>query len=169
MPDLLLEGADSASPKGINNMTLETEVELLSALPLFSKLEMEAVRLIAFSAETKTMRAGDVLFRRGDASDGGYLVISGAIALDASQNGAIAAKVVGPGALIGELALLASTRRPATAIARQSSTVLKISKALFLRAIEASPVSAERLKRLLTMQLETLTLDLEKTRKAFLE
>ncbi|MDR3424822.1 MAG: cyclic nucleotide-binding domain-containing protein [Alphaproteobacteria bacterium] len=150
-------------------MALETEVELLRALPLFSELESEAVRLIAFSAESKSMRAGDVLFRQGDASDGGYLVISGAIALDASQNGAIAAKVVGPGALIGELALLASTRRPATAIARQTSTVLKISRALFLRAIEASPTSAERLKRLLTIQLESLTLDLEKTRKAFLE
>jgi CRP-like cAMP-binding protein len=169
MPDLQFEVANSGLFEGVGNMALETEVELLSALPLFSELDLEAMRLIAFSAETISMRAGDVLFRQGDVSEGGYLVISGAIALDASQNGAIAAKVVGPGALIGELALLASTRRPATAIARQSSTVLKISRALFLRAIEASPPSAERLKRLFTKQLESLTLDLEKTRKAFLE
>jgi CRP-like cAMP-binding protein len=150
-------------------MALETEIQMLAALPLFSKLEPEVLRLVAFAAETQTMRAGDVLFRQGDVSDGGYFVVSGAIALDASQNGAVAAKVVRPGALIGELALLASTRRPATAIARQNSTVLKISRALFLRALEASPASAERLKRDLKMQLDNFAVDLEKARKAFLD
>ncbi len=150
-------------------MALETEIQMLSALPLFSKLEPEVLRLIAFAAETLIMRAGDVLFRQGDASDGGYFVVSGAIALDASLNGAAAAKVVLPGALIGELALLASTRRPATAIARQNSTVLKISRALFLRGLETSPASAERLKRLLAMQLTDFAVDLEKTRKSFLD
>ena len=151
------------------HMTLESDIDTLSRLPLFSKLEPEALRLIAFAAETRVLRAGDVVFRQGDPSEGGYVVISGAIALDASQNASVAGKVVGPGALLGEMALLVSTHCPATAIARQNSTLLKISRALFLRALEELPLSAQRLKRALGRELDAFAVELEKTRQSLLD
>jgi CRP-like cAMP-binding protein len=148
---------------------LESYIEQLSRLPMLAKVELEALRLIAFASEKRVLRAGDILFRQGDASDGGYLVISGAIALDSSQSAAVAGKVVGPGGLLGELALLVATRHPATAVARQNSTLLKITRALFLRAMEESPISAQRLKRALGRELESYSVELEKTRQALLE
>ena len=150
-------------------MPLDDDLKTLVRLPVFAVLEPEALKLIAFTAETRTYRAGDLLFRQGDLSDGGYVVVSGAVALDSSQNAATAGKILGPGALLGEFALLVPTRCPATAIARQSTAVLKISRAMFLRTLEESPVSAIRLKRALGRELEKLAKDLEKTRQSFLD
>ncbi len=150
-------------------MTLDANIQLLSDLPIFSGLEPEALKLVAFAAEKRVLRAGDVLFRQGDWSDSGYVIVSGAVALDTSQSPGVAGKIVGAGALLGELALLVATKHPTTAIARQNSTVLKISRALFLRALEESPASAERLKRALSHNLSFLRAELDKTRRAFLD
>lgn len=153
----------------VEGMSLESDIKILSRLPMLSKLEAEALRLVTFAAEKRVLRAGDVLFRQGDVSDGGYVVISGAIALDSSQGASVAGKIVGPGGLLGELALLVATRHPATAIARQNSSLLKIPRALFLRALEELPASAQRLKRALGRELESYSVELEKTRQALLE
>jgi CRP-like cAMP-binding protein len=54
--------------------------------------------------------------------------------------------VVGPGALIGELALIAETKRPATATANEESTVIRISRSLFLKMLEGYPHAAQILR-----------------------
>ena len=95
--------------------------------------------------------------------------MSGAVALDSSQNGSVATKILGPGGLLGELALMVATRNAATAIARQNLTVLKISRALFLRTLAESPASAQRLQVELSRELKTFVDDLEKARKSFLD
>ncbi len=114
-------------------MGLEDDVGLLARIPAFAAIEPEALRLIAFSAETRVLRAGDVLFRRDEISNGGFVVLAGSIAMDASGDGAAPARIVRPPGLIGDLALVTQTRRPATAIAREPSTVLRISRQLFHR------------------------------------
>ena len=149
-------------------MSLVSDVKLLAGLPVFSSLDAEALKLIAFAAETRTFLAGDVLYRQGEPSFGGYVIVSGAVALESSQNDGVAAKIVGPGGLLGELALMAVTKNPATAIARQDLTVLRISRALFLRTLAESPTSAQRLRVELGRELQTFVDDLEKTRKSFL-
>jgi len=149
-------------------MSLDSDVKLLSSLPVFSSLDAEALKLIAFAAETRAFVAGDVLYRQGESSFGGYVIVSGVVALESSQNDGVAAKIVGAGGLLGELALMAVTKNPATAIARQDLTVLRISRALFLRTLAESPASAQRLKVELGRELQTFVDDLEKTRKSFL-
>ena len=62
-------------------MSLESDMALLSRVAMLAGMERDALRLLAFAAETQQLRAGDVLFRKGDASDGGYVVAQGAIAL----------------------------------------------------------------------------------------
>jgi len=137
-------------------MGLEDDISKLAGNPAFAAIEPEALRLIAFSADTRTLRAGDVLFRRDEISNGGFLVLSGSIALDPSGDGTATARVVRPPGLIGELALLTETRRPATAIAREPSSVLRISRQLFHRVLQEFPASAERLRRQLGQNLSGL-------------
>jgi CRP-like cAMP-binding protein len=48
--------------------------------------------------------------------------------------------------LVGELALLAETVRPATAIAREPSAVIRISRSLFLKMLESFPDAAGKLR-----------------------
>jgi len=145
-------------------MSLNDDIRNLSRIPLFGELEPEALRLIAFAAETRILRAGDVLFNRGDESDGGYIVLTGAIALDPIGDGGPAVQIVGPTALIGEIALISQTERPVTAIAREPSTVLKITRALFHRMLKEFPVSARRLRAAIQARLDTFAQELEEMR-----
>lgn len=134
-------------------MSLDEDFRRLSRIPMFSALEPEALRLIAFSAETRILRAGDVLFRRGESSDCGYIVLSGSIALDAAGDGAAAGQIISRNGLVGELALIIETARPATAIAREPSTVLKVPRSLFHRVLQEFPRSAERIRVGMTQRL----------------
>jgi len=144
-------------------MSTDDHISRLSRLPVFAKLEPGALRLIAFAAETRALRAGDILFRRGDVADCGYLLLSGAIMLD--DDDAESTPTVKEGDLLGETALMVATKRPITAIARQNSTVLRISRALFLRVLEEYPASAERLRRDILSDINALGGDLETFRR----
>ena len=124
-------------------MTLNDDIAFLAQQPLLSLMERDALRLVAFAAENRILRAGDVLFRRDDMSDGAFLVVTGAIALMKQDDGQPADEVVGPGALLGELALFAAVKRPVTAIAREPTQVMKLSRSVMRRVLGESPDSAE--------------------------
>ena len=54
--------------------------------------------------------------------------------------------MVGPGSLIGELALIVAMKRPSTAIALERSSVIWVSRSLFQRVLESDPAAARRLR-----------------------
>jgi CRP-like cAMP-binding protein len=124
-------------------MALDDDMTLLARQPLLSLMERDALRLIAFAAETRILRAGDVLFRVGEPSDGAVLIISGAVALNSREDGGPADEIVGPGALIGEMALFTSVARSVTAIAREPTQVMRLSRSVMRRVLAESPASAE--------------------------
>ncbi len=123
-------------------MALEDDIDLLARQPLLGLLPREALRLVAFAAETRILRAGDILFRKGDPAEGGYLVVSGALALDARGDGAAGQTVLGPGSLAGELALFTALERPATAIAREPTIVSRIGRTVMARVLAEFPEGA---------------------------
>ncbi|HEV2574600.1 cyclic nucleotide-binding domain-containing protein [Methylocella sp. CPCC 101449] len=143
-------------------MSLEDDIRTLSAVPVFDQMEVEAIRLIAFSGITRNLKADDVLFKAGDPSEGGYLVLSGRVALD--QGGSVARHIAGAGTLIGEVALISETECGATATALQPSQVLFVSRALFRRVLGEFPVSANRLKTRMTERLTRTSRDLAQMR-----
>jgi CRP-like cAMP-binding protein len=141
-------------------MALDDDVRNLARNSAFAELEPEALRLLAFSAETRILRAGDVLFRRGDIADAGFVVLSGSIALTTQDDGRAAERILGPQSLIGDLAMITETQRPVTAVAREPSSVLKISRALFHRILQEFPVSAARLRQQMAKNLEAFVAEL---------
>ncbi|MFC7395875.1 cyclic nucleotide-binding domain-containing protein [Chelatococcus sp. GCM10030263] len=145
-------------------MGLNEDIAAMGRVPTLAILEQDALRLLAFAAETRILRAGDVLFRRGEESDSGYIVVSGAIALDARDDGSPAAYVAGPGTLIGELALLVPVVRPATAIARESSSVMRMSRTLVHRVLAEFPRSALALRQAMTTRLTGFSQELAQLR-----
>ena len=148
-------------------MSLEDDISIMSQIPVFAAIGDDARRLIAFSAETRMLRAGDVLFRRGDISDGGYILVSGTVFLDASDTGSPATEVISPYTLIGEMALLSDTERPATAVARQPATVLKISRVLFHRVLKEYPESAARLRAFIGKRVSSILGELDAARRTW--
>jgi CRP-like cAMP-binding protein len=146
-------------------MALDDDIAILSQAPLFNLLERDALRLVAFASESRTLREGDVLFRKGDRSDGGYVVSRGAIALDASDDGAPAAFVAGPGSLIGQAALFTRIERPATATAREASTVIRVTPSLMRRVLEEFPTAAAAMQDAMAEELARLSQGLERVRQ----
>ena len=134
-------------------MALDDDIAILIQAPLFNLLNRDALRLVAFAAENRMLRAGDVLFRKGDRSDGGYVVSRGAVALDARDDGSPATFIAGPGALIGQAALFTRISRPATAAAREPSTVIRISPSLMRRVLEEFPDAAAAMQDALIEEL----------------
>ena len=136
-------------------MSLDEDLRNLSRIPVFATLETDARRLIAFTGESRILRPGDVLFHKGDASDGGFVVQSGCIALthaDHVQGEPV--ELIHPHTLIGEVALISDIERSVTAYAKEPSTVLKISRPLFHRVLKEHPISAARLKAFLETRLQ---------------
>lgn len=125
-------------------MALDDDVREMAQLPIFQELEPDALRLIAFSAETRILRMGDVLFKKGEISDGGFVVLSGSFAVETGSN--LGTEIVQAHSLIGEMALLTATERPATMVAREPSTVLVIRRAIFHRVLKEYPQSALRMR-----------------------
>jgi len=143
-------------------MALDDDVKNLARNATFAELEPEALRFLAFSAETRILRAGDILFRRGDVADSGYIVLTGSIALVLEDDGSAAERIVTPQNLIGDLALITETQRPATAIAREPSSVLKISRTLFHRILAEFPASAARLHAQISKKLNAFVDELSR-------
>jgi CRP-like cAMP-binding protein len=126
-------------------MALNDHMRQLRQIPLFAALNDEALRLIAFSAGTRIVQQGEALFREGEESDAGYLVLSGR--LDFTREGGVGVTHAGAGALVGEMALIAPTQRPATATAAEITGVLIITRALFLRVLTEFPDCAVQMRR----------------------
>lgn len=140
-------------------MALQDVVRILSTLPTLGGLEADALRLIAFSGEMRILRAGDILFSTGDLSDGGYVLLGGVVALEIpGQTPNLARAPV----LIGDTALIAETRRPCTARAKETSSALRISRNLFHRVLLEYPESAQRLLATLQERIATLGEDLQR-------
>lgn len=140
-------------------MALEDDMALLSRVSVLAGMDRDALRLLAFAAEHRQLRTGDTLFRKGEPSDGGYVIVKGAIAM-VEDDAMTADAVVGPGTLIGEVALITETKRPATAIAREPTTVLRLSRAMFRRTLEEYPELAQRLAADLRQRVKAISKDL---------
>jgi CRP-like cAMP-binding protein len=126
-------------------MSIDDDIRLLEQVSTLSLLGRESMRILAIGSESRYVHGGDLLFRQGEVADGGYVVQEGSFRLAA--DGASAEGVtVGPGTLIGELALLIETKRPVTATACEPSTVMRIPRTLFLRMLEGYPDAAQRLR-----------------------
>ena len=149
-------------------MALEDDIAVLTRAPLFGLLDMDAIRLVAFAAESRGLKAGEVLCGKGERADGAYVVVRGSIALDAREDGSPAAFVAEPGALIGQSALFLRGLRTATATAREVSGVMRISPTLVRRVLEEHPRAASILHQALVKDLVNLSGGLERVRQQLL-
>ena len=125
-------------------MTIEDDIAFLQRVPALAILGRDALRILAIGTENRYVHEGVTLFGEGEQADGAYVVQEGSFDLVKRDNGA--ATVVGPGALIGEVALISETRRPVSAVAREPSSVVRIPRQLFLKVLESDPDAALRMR-----------------------
>ena len=87
-------------------MGLEEDIAFFERVPPLAALGKQALRILAIGAETRTLQSGAVLFYAGELADGGYVVQEGSLVLEPGSLAEGSEVTVGPGTLVGELALL---------------------------------------------------------------
>ena len=147
-------------------MALEDDIAFFEQVPTFAALGKQALQVLAIGAETRHLQSGAVLFYAGEMADAGYLVQEGSLLLEPGTFSDGKEFSVGPGTLVGELALLTDTVAPATAIAREPTTVVRIPRTLFRKMLEGYPVAAQRLRDLMASRVDAWTNELSTVQKA---
>jgi CRP-like cAMP-binding protein len=137
-------------------MSIEDDVALLERVPTFRVLGRESLRMLAIGSEQRDFSPGDYLFNSGDEADAGYIVQRGSIRVEDGG----AEVVAGPGALIGELALIVAMKRPSSAVALDHCSVIRVARSLFQRVLESDPSAARRLRDELATRTSQLASDI---------
>lgn len=117
--------------------------------PLFEGADLSALATVAAELEQRRLHPGDTLLTEGAPGTEFAILVDGAMSV---MRAGREVAVVGPGALIGELALLTDGRRTATATATAPSTVLTGRLAQFVALLEV-PGVAEAVERLVSLRL----------------
>jgi len=138
-------------------MSIDDDVALLERVPTLKLLGRDSLRMLAIGSEQRSIYSGEYLFRQGEEADSGFVVARGAFRVD---DGAGAQTTAGPGALIGELALVVAMQRPSTATATENSTVIRIARSLFQRVLESDPAAARRLRDEFAVRTSQLASDI---------
>lgn len=143
-------------------MALDDDIRILSTVGLFESFTPEQLRLLAFGAERLVLRAGRELFREGQSADCGYIIVSGNITLfQETETQRVKIRTVGPGAMLGEMALIAQTSRLTGAVAEEETEVIRISRAIFRRILEEYPDAAASLHAHISRDLLQLIREIE--------
>jgi CRP-like cAMP-binding protein len=142
-------------------MASDIKLDFFYRIEFFAKLELEALKLLFLASEELRFDVGDIVFQRGDRSDGGYVITSGQITLYQDEFFAAAVFVAGPGVLLGELSLISDTERAVNAIVTEATSVLRISRGSFKRVLQEYPSSAECLRLQVSHRLAAFIGDLK--------
>jgi NTE family protein len=134
--------------------------ELLGHLPalrsLFEGLNENSTIDVEKALEWIDLPAGETLFRQGDAAPDAYVVTAGhlAVVMGAGAHGKKTVARIGPGEVVGEMALLADAPRSATVVALHDSYLIRLPRQAFDILLEGAPEARRYLFRVLTSRLQ---------------
>lgn len=120
---------------------LNTDAALLEGVPMFATLPLPAVEQLSRGLVPVTVAAGAAVFRQGEVGDRYYLIVSGEA--EVLGDGRLIA-TLGPGEGFGEIALLRSSRRTATVLARSELQLQSLDSDRFLPVVLGYTPSARQ-------------------------
>lgn len=145
------------------NLTLDT----LKAVPIFADLSYQQLVRILNLATQRPVMAGELLFAEGDDGDELHVVLRGKVEL--TRDGVTIATLES-GAHLGEMSLVDTSRRSATATVVESGKILAISRSDFYDIVRREPRLAVKLLwsllSILTGRLRKTTADLADAKTA---
>ncbi len=135
----------------------------LSNSPLFHVLEPAELDAVLAQAAQKRTPRGTVILRRGDASPGAIIIVSGQICIaTTSEDGReVTLAMLGPGDVLGEMSLLDGEEVSADATAQEDCVLLVIERGRFLRFLRGSSDLCLRLMAVLCRRLRKSNAALE--------
>jgi len=111
------------------------------------------LRIAHDKREARTFSAGQKIFSEGQRGDAMYLVLDGEV--DLLINGLLVEQL-GRGGVLGEMALLESAPRTATAMARTDCKLIAVDEKRFALLVQHTPDFALQIMRVMAGRLRTM-------------
>jgi CRP-like cAMP-binding protein len=139
--------------------------EVLAESDLFETLEDEHLDQLAAVTREKEYEPGAVVYTRGESAQALYVVTAGQFkAVATAEDGReIVLRLLDPGAVFGEIALLDGKPRTATMIASKRSKLAAIHRRDLLKLMRATPDIALNLLAVMASRLRSTTEQFEDT------
>jgi NTE family protein len=131
---------------------------LFAALPLLKELDATTLEEMTREVEWFSLPGGTPLYSAGQATDGLYVVVNGALGLYMARpgTGSRLSGTVSPGETVGEMEVLSGKPRGATAITLRDTEVARISVETFEKLAAANPRVLRQIAQILIQRLERL-------------
>jgi len=131
---------------------------LFAALPLLKDIDPAYLREIAAEIEWFSLPGGATLFSAGQAADGLYVVINGALAsyVAKPEGGSVRTGSIVPGETVGERELISEKPRVTTVVALRDTELARLPGPTFERLVARHPHSMRHIATALVQRLETL-------------
>lgn len=146
-------------------MSVRADIDTFRNIPIFSECDPVHLQLLAFSAVRQAYESGDAVIRQGGQDAAAYLILSGSVDLSTREAGHVG--TAGPGALLGEVAMIGGSAYSSTGIAAEPVSAVRIDRELFMRVAAEFPEFGAAVFRALARKLEGSVSELATTREGF--
>ncbi|MGO8952892.1 MAG: cyclic nucleotide-binding domain-containing protein [Rhodomicrobium sp.] len=141
---------------------LDPKIGLLESLPIFRGLSGKQLGSIVDVTTKAFFEAGENLITRDYPGDTAFLIMTGAAKCLHFPGTPPASDQIGPGSLVGELAMLVDTVHALTVQARVRVRALALHREALKSAMECDPAIAQQISDNLLVRLQTFARDLRK-------
>ncbi len=131
----------------------------LARIPLFADLPGDDLRILAAHAVVRRYKKNTIVIGKGEESDTMYVVHSGRLRvfLDDEHGNEHIIRLLGPGDVFGELAMLSGAPRSANVITTEDCELSVISRLHFMECLAANSQIGFRIIRGLVQRIQEMT------------
>ena len=146
--DALLDAAEAALQKFLATDDDAPADAAVPVLPLFGALEPAALAPLLEGMTLRELGAGEHLIEEGATGEEAFVVVRGSLAVSRGEGEDRASlAVLGPGAIVGEMALVAEAPRAGSVTAEASAAVLEIRRDVLEAIAAKAPAVGQELSR----------------------
>ncbi|MGE0238853.1 MAG: Crp/Fnr family transcriptional regulator [Parvibaculaceae bacterium] len=135
-------------------MSVRTNAESLRQIPLFADCDPAHLQVMAFASERVEFAQGSDIFRAGSTGAAAYLLLAGQAEVWKGQGDRrLEVAIAGPGAFLGELAMIAGAAYSVNVTATSPVTATRISRDIFMRVVGEFPDFGTKVMTILSRKL----------------
>jgi CRP-like cAMP-binding protein len=127
---------------------MDSDIEVLRGIPFFGGFTETQLKLIAMSAESRSLPEKLLLYDEGQLLHSAYVIVSGSLKGErkAASGERTVRREIGPGVILGERALILDARAPESVRVESRTRVLQIRKLMFRKLLQEHPEMATLLR-----------------------
>ena len=132
----------------------------LRSSELFASLDETLLSQLEAALTLEKLHAGDTLVKQGDIGDAVFILVAGQleVSVDTAAGTQVTVDVLGPGASVGEMALVAGQVRTATVSAKTDAELVRLARPDFEQLAEENPGLREAVIRQMEPRLQRVQL-----------